>query len=313
MPLDPAIRRVKLLKSEKDGLGISIIQKSAYSPVSISKIVPNGPADQSSKLFIGDAIVSINNVYVTHMTMKQVSTILRQVRVGETVNLYLVSYKNTKYLQKRNSSQKTCNDASFGQRLKQLFNSWRPPVSTTRITSSKDRSTETPSNSAATGITGIATGITGATRNFAATSNFAATGMAPSNFAATGMAPSNSAATGMAPSNSAATGMAPSNFAATEEACSNSAAAAAETTKENLPGAEMQISRPELPDTWKLGNFKVRRHRLNVLHCDAETQTVGAYCCRCSQNTQSSSNGRETVVDVDTSDREDTLGWDNVQ
>ncbi len=56
------VRTVRLKKSEREGLGISITGGQEHGvPILISDIHENGPAIRSGELFIGDAILSVND------------------------------------------------------------------------------------------------------------------------------------------------------------------------------------------------------------------------------------------------------------
>ncbi|XP_076337830.1 Golgi-associated PDZ and coiled-coil motif-containing protein-like isoform X2 [Tachypleus tridentatus] len=57
------IRTVHLTKGESEGLGISITGGREHGvPILISEIHPNQPASRSGNLFVGDAVLSVNNI-----------------------------------------------------------------------------------------------------------------------------------------------------------------------------------------------------------------------------------------------------------
>ncbi|KAK0426388.1 hypothetical protein QR680_009685 [Steinernema hermaphroditum] len=57
------IRKVKLVKEPHEGLGISITGGKEHGvPVLISEIHPGQPADRCGNLFVGDAILSVNDI-----------------------------------------------------------------------------------------------------------------------------------------------------------------------------------------------------------------------------------------------------------
>ena len=79
-------RRVRLLKEDGNGLGISIKGgRENKMPILISKIFPGMAADRTEKLFVGDAILSVNNEDLREATHDDAVRALK--RAGQVVEL----------------------------------------------------------------------------------------------------------------------------------------------------------------------------------------------------------------------------------
>lgn len=79
-------RTVLITKKPGEGLGISIKGgKENRMPILISKIFRGLAADSTSKLFVGDAILSVNNQNLREATHDEAVQALKN--AGETVNL----------------------------------------------------------------------------------------------------------------------------------------------------------------------------------------------------------------------------------
>ena len=71
------IRIVNLEKGPREGLGISITGGKEHGvPILISEIDPNGPADRSNALYVGDAILEVNNIDLRNSKHSQAVDIL---------------------------------------------------------------------------------------------------------------------------------------------------------------------------------------------------------------------------------------------
>ncbi|GFT92706.1 golgi-associated PDZ and coiled-coil motif-containing protein [Nephila pilipes] len=71
------IRIVDLVKKENEGLGISITGGREHAvPIVISEIHPNLPAWRSGKLYIGDAILSVNGIDLRNMRHMEAAQVL---------------------------------------------------------------------------------------------------------------------------------------------------------------------------------------------------------------------------------------------
>ena len=79
-------RRVRLLKEDGNGLGISIKGgRENKMPILISKIFPGMAADRTEKLFVGDAILSVNGEDLREATHDDAVRALK--RAGQVVEL----------------------------------------------------------------------------------------------------------------------------------------------------------------------------------------------------------------------------------
>jgi len=88
-------RRVRLMKEDGNGLGISIKGgRENKMPILISKIFPGMAADRTEKLFVGDAILSVNGEDLREATHDDAVRALK--RAGQVVelegNLEVASY-----------------------------------------------------------------------------------------------------------------------------------------------------------------------------------------------------------------------------
>ncbi|RWS09753.1 gamma-1-syntrophin-like isoform X2 [Dinothrombium tinctorium] len=84
-------REVKLVK-DKTGLGINIKGGSEHGlPILISSLVKNSPADRSGQLFIGDAIIKVNEIPLSLSTHDQAIKILKS--AGSRVTLTVKHFK----------------------------------------------------------------------------------------------------------------------------------------------------------------------------------------------------------------------------
>lgn len=82
----PPVRRVRVVKQEAGGLGISIKGgRENRMPILISKIFPGLAADQSRALRLGDAILSVNGTDLRQATHDQAVQALK--RAGKEVLL----------------------------------------------------------------------------------------------------------------------------------------------------------------------------------------------------------------------------------
>nr|2VRF_A Chain A, BETA-2-SYNTROPHIN [Homo sapiens]2VRF_B Chain B, BETA-2-SYNTROPHIN [Homo sapiens]2VRF_C Chain C, BETA-2-SYNTROPHIN [Homo sapiens]2VRF_D Chain D, BETA-2-SYNTROPHIN [Homo sapiens] len=80
------VRRVRVVKQEAGGLGISIKGgRENRMPILISKIFPGLAADQSRALRLGDAILSVNGTDLRQATHDQAVQALK--RAGKEVLL----------------------------------------------------------------------------------------------------------------------------------------------------------------------------------------------------------------------------------
>uniref|UniRef100_A0A2K5R4W4 Syntrophin beta 2 n=1 Tax=Cebus imitator TaxID=2715852 RepID=A0A2K5R4W4_CEBIM len=85
----PPVRRVRVVKQEAGGLGISIKGgRENRMPILISKIFPGLAADQSRALRLGDAILSVNGTDLRQATHDQAVQALK--RAGKEVLLELI-------------------------------------------------------------------------------------------------------------------------------------------------------------------------------------------------------------------------------
>ncbi|CAF0932159.1 unnamed protein product [Brachionus calyciflorus] len=79
-------RFVRVVKTDTSGLGISIKGgKENKMPILISKIFPGMSADLTGQLYVGDAILSVNNTDITEVTHDEAVQILK--KAGKTVDL----------------------------------------------------------------------------------------------------------------------------------------------------------------------------------------------------------------------------------
>jgi len=79
-------RRVRLMKEDGNGLGISIKGgRENKMPILISKIFPGMAADRTEKLFVGDAILSVNSEDLREATHDDAVRALK--RAGQVVEL----------------------------------------------------------------------------------------------------------------------------------------------------------------------------------------------------------------------------------
>ena len=86
-------RRVRLMKEDGNGLGISIKGgRENKMPILISKIFPGMAADRTEKLFVGDAILSVNGEDLREATHDDAVRALK--RAGQVVELEGKSHLN---------------------------------------------------------------------------------------------------------------------------------------------------------------------------------------------------------------------------
>ena len=79
-------RRVRLMKEDGNGLGVSIKGgRENKMPILISKIFPGMAADRTEKLFVGDAILSVNGEDLREATHDDAVRALK--RAGQIVEL----------------------------------------------------------------------------------------------------------------------------------------------------------------------------------------------------------------------------------
>ena len=87
-------RVVRVVKSEKSGLGISIKGgKENRMPILISKIFKGMSADQTEQLYVGDAIISVNGEDLKDATHDDaVAAVKRAGKVVELEGNYIIIY-----------------------------------------------------------------------------------------------------------------------------------------------------------------------------------------------------------------------------
>ncbi len=109
-------RTVKILKTETNGLGISIKGgKENKMPIVISKIFRGMAADLTGQLYVGDAILSVNGVDLRDMTHDEAVQILK--KAGKTVELDVKYLKEVmSYFSRRQQQQQlSVDNSSFHQ------------------------------------------------------------------------------------------------------------------------------------------------------------------------------------------------------
>uniref|UniRef100_UPI00358FB234 gamma-1-syntrophin-like n=1 Tax=Myxine glutinosa TaxID=7769 RepID=UPI00358FB234 len=85
-------RTVTLRRQDVGGFGLSIKGGAEHRvPVVISKIVKNQAADQSGRLFVGDAILRVNGINVENAAHEEVVQVLRN--AGDEVTLTVIYLK----------------------------------------------------------------------------------------------------------------------------------------------------------------------------------------------------------------------------
>ncbi|KAA0202071.1 hypothetical protein HAZT_HAZT011260 [Hyalella azteca] len=139
------IRRVRVVRQRNSGLGLSIKGGAEHKlPILISRIFKDQAADLTARLFVGDAILKVNNKTLLRCTHDEAADELR--RAGEEVTLTVRHYKAaTPFLNKAADS----NSDLSNQTQLQPDSGWRSPSnpnSPTSDTTKTASSTTSPSN-----------------------------------------------------------------------------------------------------------------------------------------------------------------------
>lgn len=108
-PVDSKERTVKMKRRKDTGLGISIKGGAEHKlPIMISRIFPRQAADETGQLFVGDAIIKVNDDWVTVCPHDEALQVLRN--AGENVTLCVKHYKAaTPFLQRTGSKENHLN------------------------------------------------------------------------------------------------------------------------------------------------------------------------------------------------------------
>ncbi|KAL0268938.1 UNVERIFIED_CONTAM: hypothetical protein PYX00_010712 [Menopon gallinae] len=106
-PVDSRERIVKVRRRKDTGLGISIKGGAEHKlPILISRIFPRQAADETGQLFVGDAIIKVNNELLTICPHDEALDIL--MNAGEVVTLCVKYYRAaTPFLQRTGSNSLT--------------------------------------------------------------------------------------------------------------------------------------------------------------------------------------------------------------
>lgn len=121
---DARIRRVKVTRQRSSGLGLSIKGGSEHKlPILISRIFKDQAADLTGKLFVGDAILKVNNQSLLRCTHDEAVAELRQ--AGDEVLLTVRHYKAaTPFLNKPDDNSSTTDSTASQLRPE---DGWRSP------------------------------------------------------------------------------------------------------------------------------------------------------------------------------------------
>lgn len=86
------IRRVVLNKDHEHGLGLAVIGgKQLGVPILVSDVYPNRPAAQSGQVFVGDAILSVNNNDLRNLRHEEAVELLNTQKEQVELELLFVS------------------------------------------------------------------------------------------------------------------------------------------------------------------------------------------------------------------------------
>ena len=84
------IFKIKLIKGN-DGLGFKLASRDnptgVANPIYVKTIFPKGAAIEDGSLQRGDRLLTVNSIDVTQMSLQETVGLLRETRVGETVEL----------------------------------------------------------------------------------------------------------------------------------------------------------------------------------------------------------------------------------
>ncbi|XP_071544154.1 gamma-1-syntrophin isoform X2 [Panulirus ornatus] len=129
---DARIRRVKVIRQRNSGLGLSIKGGSEHKlPILISRIFKDQAADLTGKLFVGDAILKVNNQSLLRCTHDEAVSELRQ--AGDEVLLTVRHYKAaTPFLNKNDDTTSTTTESTTSQLRPE--DGWRSPSNPTTPT-----------------------------------------------------------------------------------------------------------------------------------------------------------------------------------
>ncbi|KAK6617798.1 hypothetical protein RUM43_014026 [Polyplax serrata] len=108
-PLDSRERTVKVKRRVDTGLGISVKGGAEHKlPILISRVYPRQAADETGQLFVGDAIIKVNNEYLTICPHDEALHKLQT--AGDVVTLSVKHYKAaTPFLQRASSRESYLN------------------------------------------------------------------------------------------------------------------------------------------------------------------------------------------------------------
>ncbi|XP_045110953.1 gamma-2-syntrophin-like isoform X2 [Portunus trituberculatus] len=112
---DARIRRVKVIRQRSSGLGLSIKGGAEHKlPILISRIFKDQAADLTGKLFVGDAILKVNNRSLLRCTHDEAVGELRQ--AGDEIILTVRHYKAaTPFLNKTDDNVSSTSERSSAQ------------------------------------------------------------------------------------------------------------------------------------------------------------------------------------------------------
>ncbi|XP_069193035.1 gamma-1-syntrophin-like [Procambarus clarkii] len=129
---DARIRRVKVIRQRNSGLGLSIKGGSEHKlPILISRIFKDQAADLTGKLFVGDAILKVNNQTLLRCTHDEAVGELRQ--AGDEVLLTVRHYKAaTPFLNKNDETLSSTTESTASQLRPE--DGWRSPSDPTTPT-----------------------------------------------------------------------------------------------------------------------------------------------------------------------------------
>ncbi|XP_046382885.1 gamma-2-syntrophin isoform X1 [Ischnura elegans] len=140
-------RTVKVIRQKVGGLGLSIKGGAEHHlPILISRIFKDQAADQTGQLFVGDAIVKVNDRYVTTAKHDDAVSILRN--AGDTVHLTVKHYRAaTPFLQAslHRDERHLLDDGVGGTKTPQPEGEgWRSPAGIQVDTNSRRRHPSSP-------------------------------------------------------------------------------------------------------------------------------------------------------------------------
>lgn len=156
-PLDSRERMVSVTRRKEGGLGLSIKGGSEHKlPILISRIFKAQAADETGKLFVGDAIIKVNGEPIVACHHDEAVNILRN--AGDLVMLTVKHYRAaTPFLQKSAEIEPSAeNEAQVTKQLQSLHlgeEGWRSPSanSLTSNTQSMSRPGSRPASRPASG------------------------------------------------------------------------------------------------------------------------------------------------------------------